>query len=146
MEERIKVLIEDWLDKVIEVYKDKLGDTELGNNITKSVEFDTNGFNIKLELNDYWKYVEEGRQPGKQPPMEDMLKLTKNIIPKPYILPNGKSVIPDERQLAFLIGRKIGRDGYEGNHFLGQTIEELNGELKEGIKNIIIEEVKNIIK
>lgn len=147
MEEKIKAAIDRWLDRLIDIYKDKLDDgSELGNNIDKVIEVNGDGFTIKLDLNDYWIYVEEGRQPGKQPPMDAMMELTRNVIPSPYVLPNGRSVMPTHRDIAFLVGRKIGRDGYKGKHYLEESVEYLREELKEEIRQILKEEVKNVLK
>ena len=63
----------------------------------------------------YWKYIEYGRRPGKFPPPNKILDWVKikPVIPRPV---NG--IKPTEKQLAFLISRKIARDGIEaGNQF-----------------------------
>lgn len=64
----------------------------------------------------YFKYLVHGRGPGKQPPPEAMLKFVQD---NPHILEEVRQVYKyiNERGLAFLIGRKIGREGtdiYQG--------------------------------
>lgn len=80
-----------------------------------SIEFETNKYSGSISLAYYWKYVEYGRRPGKFPPQNkilDWIKI-KPVIPRPV---NG--IKPTEKQLAFLISRKIARDGIEaGNQF-----------------------------
>lgn len=75
---------------------------------------------LSLSLEDYWKYVEEGRRPGKFPPPQKILEWirVKHIAPRPY---NGK--LPTEQQLAFLIGRKIAREGIKGTNDLNKAEE-----------------------
>lgn len=64
---------------------------------------------VDLSLADYWKYVEYGRRPGKFPPPDKILEWirVKPVLPRP--LANGK--LPTDKQLAYLIGRKIAREG-----------------------------------
>lgn len=59
---------------------------------------------------DYMKYLIYGRPPGNQPPVDAMLKFVES---NPEILPKAQIRFPylTEDGLAFLIGRKIGRDG-----------------------------------
>ena len=59
---------------------------------------------------DYAKYLIYGRPPGKQPPVEAMLKF---VEANPQILQAAQLTFPylTEGGLAFMIGRKIGRDG-----------------------------------
>lgn len=79
------------------------------------IQFETNKYSGSISLANYWKYVEYGRRPGKFPPPNkilDWIKI-KPVIPRPV---NG--IKPTEKQLAFLISRKIARDGIEaGNQF-----------------------------
>ena len=89
-------------------------------NLLNSVEFDleVNGrmFNVCLDWGDvdYWKYIEEGRNPGKFPPTNKILEWIriKPVIPRP----DSRGKLPTPKQLAFLIGRKIANEGYEGTH------------------------------
>lgn len=68
----------------------------------------TTMYAVDLSLADYWKYVEEGRRPGRFPPPDKIMKWIeiKPIMPRPF---NGR--LPTIKQLAFLIGRKIAREG-----------------------------------
>lgn len=79
------------------------------------IQFETNNYSGSISLAYYWKYVEYGRRPGKFPPQNkilDWIKI-KPVIPRPI---NG--IKPTEKQLTFLISRKIARDGIEaGNQF-----------------------------
>jgi len=79
------------------------------------IQFETNSYSGSISLANYWKYVEYGRRPGKFPPPNKILDWVKikPVIPRPV---NG--IKPTEKQLAFLISRKIARDGIEaGNQF-----------------------------
>lgn len=81
-----------------------------------SIEFAGNKCTGSISLASYWKYVEYGRRKGgKFPPFNKILDWVKvkPVIPRPI---NG--IKPTEKQLTFLICRKIARDGIEpGNQF-----------------------------
>lgn len=61
-----------------------------------------------IKARDYWKYVENGRRPGKFPPIDKIEKWIK-VKPVKPIAVNGRT--PSTRQLAFLIARSIATNG-----------------------------------
>lgn len=100
-----------------------------GNLITSvntKVDVDGTLFEIELQLEEYWKYVEEGRGAGGFPPVSKILEWIRVKPILPYPDRNGK--LPTENQLAFLIGRKIANEGFEGSNDLENTMEEVDYE------------------
>ena len=81
----------------------------LSQSVRYMVDRDGTTYAVDLSLQDYWKYVEYGRRPGRFPPLDKILQWirVKPVVPRP--MDNGK--LPTEKQLAFLIGRKIAEDG-----------------------------------
>lgn len=84
-------------------------------------------YQIVFDLADYWIYVENGRRPGKRPPISAIEKwiADKGIAPHPQS--NGK--IPSTKQLAFAISSKIAREGTQywqmgGTQVLHDAINE----------------------
>lgn len=100
-------------------------------NISFRVESNEGRFEIDFNMPDYWRYAENGRGPGKMPPEGSLLKWMqwKQILPSPMTLSNGKTVIPSMKSLEFLIRRKIGKYGTEGQHTWEQTENEIKSEL-----------------
>lgn len=103
-------------------------------------------YEVGLWLEDYWKYVEYGRKAGKFPPIDKIkewisVKPVKPVIPRP--MKNGK--LPTINQLAFLIARKIAREGIEPKNILKRTVEEVNNEMLMSIKMAIMEDLKRDI-
>lgn len=98
-------------------------------NLIESVQYHTviNGkeFAIDLELADYWKYVEDDTRPH-WPPMEKILEWVKAKPVLPTPMSNGK--LPTEKQLSFLISRKISEVGTTGTHDLERTMDEIDDE------------------
>lgn len=100
-------------------------------------------YEVGLWLEDYWKYVEYGRKAGKFPPID---KIEEWISVKPVIrrpMKNGK--LPTINQLAFLIARKIAKEGIEPKNILKRTVEEVNNEMLMSIKMAIMEDLKRDI-
>ena len=128
-----------------------------------------------------WQWLEHGRGPGKMPPEEPIIKwivhrgfpieiteaakkkikktskrlfITKSEITKSRKSLKQHSVLQKRKQLAFLIRRKIGKEGTRATHFFSNVItagliNDLKNVMKEKFKKDItitlIEEVKKEI-
>lgn len=92
---------------------------------------------ISIQLNEYWKFIEYGRKPGKYPPPDVIKKWisVKPVLPRP--LKNGK--LPTENQLAYLIGRKISKNGIKAKPFLKPTLTDFDlvGKVYDEVVNLI---------
>ena len=136
---------------IADQYKQNLEDSgrratgQLISSVNTRVSVDGSVFEIELQLEDYYYYVENGRGPGKFPPPEKILEWirVKPILPTPDI--NGK--LPTENQLAFLIGRKIANEGFEGTHDLENTMETVDYEtiIEEALDQDILECLDEIL-
>lgn len=142
----ITQVIQDLVDSIADIYRQNLESSKATGNLQNfqtHITLNDTTLSVSFELEDYWKYVEYGRTPGKQPPIdkiEEWIRV-KPIVPDPI---NGK--IPDTRQLAYLIARKIGREGTPAQHPLSNTMwsEEVNI-LINAIKRNISEQVYKYI-
>jgi hypothetical protein len=120
------------------------GTGKLVQSVNYEVKVDGDSYIVGLNLEEYWKYVEKGRGAGKFPPLskiQEWIK-AKPVIPRP--LASGK--LPTEKQLAYLIGRKIAKEGTQGQHIMDKTIEEVNNEMLMSIKMAILEDLTEDIK
>lgn len=133
--------------ELMELYKNKLqaDDVRATGKLMNAIkplsgEISQNVYIAGLRLLDYWKHIEYGRKPGKFPPPNAILNWvkTKPVTPRPYQLANGKTVIPTQQQLAFLIGRKIAREGIKPRTYLQESIDEL-----QDLVDTIVNEVMN---
>lgn len=97
------------------------GNGELVHSSTANITLNGTTYSIVLNLPDYWKYVEEGRRPGKFPPPDAIKKwiTVKGILPREI---NGR--LPSENQLSFLIGKKISNKGLQGEPLLADAIQK----------------------
>lgn len=122
--------LEEYAEKAKELYKRKLTDKginasyKLLNSVETVVRRNDDEFIVTINLEDYWIYVENGRGPGKFPPIDKILEWIRVKPVIPYSDSRGR--LPTEEQLAFLIARKIANEGTEGRKVLAETVEELN--------------------
>lgn len=123
----LKEALEMYGEVLAEAYREQIADTnafasgKLFDSVRHIVEVNDTTIELSLSLEEYWKWVEEGRAPGKFPPLnkiEDWIRI-KPIAP----YPDAKGKVPSNEQLAFLIGRKIARKGTEGKHLLDNALE-----------------------
>lgn len=91
---------------------------QLQDSAKTTVEYDGRYFCVYFEIQDYWKYVENGTRPHWPPidAIEQWIRV-KRLVPKAV---GGK--VPTTRQLAFLISRKISKVGTEGTKALQESI------------------------
>lgn len=75
-----------------------------------SFRVEVNGDSGKLLAADHFKYLVQGRGPGKFPPPDKMLEFVQN---NPQVYWDAQRVFANitEQGLAFIIGRKIAREG-----------------------------------
>jgi hypothetical protein len=82
----------------------------------------------KGKASDYFLARENGRRPGKQPPVSAILDWMRIKPIKLRDKESGKFKKPTEalkKQVAFLIARKIGRDGIKGWHAFDYAMENI---------------------
>lgn len=126
---------------------EKRASGRLEDNIGFEVNAKGSTLRVILDLEDYWRYVEHGRRPGaKWPPrkaIEEWIRV-KPVIPRVI---NG--IKPTERSLAFLIARKISRDGIKATNALSGAVEvakkDFNGYIGDAILQDVEDYVRNVL-
>ena len=120
------------------------GCTATGNLATNGkpfIKIENNIYTIGVSMEDYFQWAENGRKPGKFPPIEKIREWIriKPVLPTP--LKNGK--LPTENQLAFLISRKIALKGTEGSHMFEKTMNEFQivGKLYDAVAEYIMSKI-----
>lgn len=119
---------------------DRIATGDLLNSVEYIIEKDNRQIEVSLQLEEWWKYVEEDTKPHFPPPdaMLNYIK-AKPILPKPDN--NGK--LPTPNQLAYLIGRKISEVGTTGTHNVRDTVRLMNERYEEKIGQAISEDINN---
>lgn len=147
----LQAVLNQYREQLISLYRQKLLQTNtdatgtLGNTLNYIIETNEGLFELSLRIQDYWKYVEEGRGPGKYPPINDIKNWirVKPVTPTIY---NGK--LPTTDQLAYLIARKIHLRGTRGKYLLQASLDELSvfDLLDEAITKDLEIQVNNVFK
>lgn len=146
------------IERVLKEYADSVGDTyrsymqlggkdasgKLSQSAKAEVRHGGNRYEVVMHLEEYWKYVEYGRKPGKFPPPDKIREWVeiKPVIPRP--MKNGK--LPTVEQLSYLIGRKIAIKGIPPSPVLATTTRTLNEEFFDKIYEAIRLDVSNAVK
>lgn len=137
------------IQKIADLYKHQLEEDGVNasgtlSNFTTEYEYDGQHFIVYFNLVDYWKYAENGRGPGRFPPI-DAIKQWIQVKPVNPV-PDARGKVPSVNQLAFLIARKIANEGTQGKHSLTKAM--LSTEIDpiiENIKSILVEQIKQEI-
>lgn len=141
--------LNDFGKVIIDNYKSQLEAEQMNNGelyrtISYSVSTGTGGWVVSVSLENYWKYIEYGRRPGKMPPVsaiENWINV-KQIIPHSMTLKSGKTVIPTIPQLSFLIARSIGRRGIAPKPLFQKSFEAAKQQFMQVIKDAITQDIK----
>ena len=139
-------VLEELGREVAEQYKNNLRESghatrpdHLINSITTAVVVDDKAYKVVMQLNDYWKYLENGTEPH-WPPVDAIRSWIsyKPVLPRP-----GKDGrLPTPNQLAFLIGRKIAREGTTGTHDFEEARDETVARWESRIRAALVEDVR----
>ena len=147
--ENLTEVLNDFGYRLCRLYQQKLADRDINTTLktlSNSTYYYVNGdgrkFEVDIELEDYWKYIEKGRKAGsKMPPIsaiENWIKI-KPVLPRP--IDNGR--LPSTKQLAFLIARSIGIKGIKPKPILQESLDSVFDEFEQVIEMAIQLDLEN---
>lgn len=147
--EHVRGVLEEYAQAVRNLYQDNLirSDRIASGDLLNSVEYrviqDGTEYEVQLSLAEYWKYVEYDTKPH-WPPVSAIREWirVKPVLPRPDA--NGR--IPTPQSLAFLIGRKISREGTEGSHDLERAIDAVNREYRDKLVIALSQDTDTLMK
>ena len=118
---------------------------KLSKSIKGIVKQSGNWVTISIQMEEYWRYIENGTKPH-FPPIDAIKKWisVKPVLPRP--LKNGK--LPTTNQLAYLIGRKIAKKGTLPQPFLKPTLTDFDlvGKVYNEVVNLINKQITEEIE
>lgn len=149
-------VLEELAKDIRENYKEMLESNDhiasraLVDSIKTQVVVNGSEYEVTMTLADYWKWVENDTRPHWLPydkelhAFPDLLKWiqVKPVIPRPDA--NGR--IPTQKQLSYLIARKIATEGTTGTHDLEKTKENIIPWYKERISRALGHDMENYIR
>ena len=127
------------LYKDVLILHDHIATGTLLNSVRYVIDFNGREISVGLNLNEVWKWIENDTKPH-FPPMDKLIEWIKAKPVVPYKTYDGK--LPDTKQLAYLIGRKISEEGTKGTHDLKETVQALNYQYETRIAEAIAKDVQ----
>ena len=142
-------VLNDFADTFIELARQNLDQNgtnashNLYDSFEKIIEIGEDWFSVKISMADYGKYVENGRGPGRFPPID---KIKEWIEIKPVqIQPGMNGKYPTIDQLSFLIARKIANEGTEAQPFFEPAKQEAIMRFELAIDQAITDDIYDFI-
>lgn len=147
--DKLRETLNNFADYFIQSARNNLSDNntnasfDLYNSFEKIIEIGDDWFSVKISLEDYWYYVENGRKAGKFPPLP---KIQEWVNIKPVeALPDRNGRTPSVEQLTFLISRKIANEGTEPQPFFEPAKQDAVARFELAIDLAIAEDVDNYV-
>jgi hypothetical protein len=139
---------------------DRVSSAKLYQSIEVDIERGSKKISFELKMEDYWKFVDEGRKAGgKMPPIDAILKFINFRRIKPI---NNKKIVKDKKakkisrdrankQLAYLIARKIQKRGIKPTHFYSNVVnntfkEQFKEDISKAFKGDVLVSIRDIKK
>ena len=123
--------------------EDRLVDSVDANQVQAMIREGDEAWTVTINLNEYWKYVENDTRPHWPPPSAILRWVEiKPVLPHPDA--NGR--IPSPRSLAYLIGRKISREGTTGSHDFKTAQETTIERFRVRIRVAMVRDVQNYVR
>lgn len=146
-----RAVLEEYAKHIVQRYRENLAQggrdasRKLSDTVSAEVVVGETVVSVELTLQDYWYYVDNGRKAGKMPPISKIEQWVrvKPIEPRPF----GKSgkQTPSPRQVAYLIARKIGREGTKGTQDLKNASENTYSTFKARLEQALAEDVSDFV-
>ena len=129
MEDPIKIIgVTEICNQIADIYRKKMDAADYNKqgelyNFKWTTEWKDNLFEVYFDLPQYFHFAENGRRPGKMPPVNKILQWIefKHLVPRSN---NGR--VPTTKQLAFAISKHIALHGTKGKHLFEKTLDDQN--------------------
>ena len=132
-----KAVLQNWGEEVLQSMRNVLigagknASGELVSSLKFTVDFANEELDIEFEMAPYGRYVDSGRAPGKQPPIDSI---------KPWLRIKG---IPETA--AFPIAKAIGKRGIAATPFFESTVDSMKAKLISQLTAAYAKDVTNYI-
>lgn len=140
-----KTLVEKYRQGLTD--RDHIATGNLYRSVSSEVTLNGQSFIVEFRMPEYGEYLEQGTNPHFPPlnAIENWIRV-KRIVPRP----DSQGRLPTEKQLAYLIGRKIDERGTKGTHIWEKanqlTYNEWNKLIDEAITLDLNENLEEILQ
>lgn len=121
-----KVLNDISLEALTE-YKRQLGDSRIADTLTVQVENNDTEYTISFMVQDYWKWIENGRGPGVGTKKTGDETFINSLIKwaQRKKLPSGSNSLKQTESFAYAVKRHIEKNGIKAKNTLKNTMEDI---------------------
>lgn len=104
-------------------------------------------FGIDIMMLDYWDYVDKGRKAGKMPPVGKIEQWLSYPNVRDKLSGFRDKPVQNPQSLAYVIARKIAREGTEGNNFATDVFESglLEGKITDALENSLQGDIEQLL-
>jgi hypothetical protein len=82
------------------------------------------GFKLTVEMESYYRYVEDGRKAGKRPPIQSIYEWIQNKKSVQTLISRSTDRVKATRSLAYVISKKIAKHGTKAQPFIRQNVND----------------------
>ena len=124
-------IVQNWGNELIAQMQNRLrinktnATSSLSQSIEPQITGTQSGYRLTVLMEDYWQYVEEGRKPGKMPPIKNIYEWIRYKRPIQDKIQQSPDKIAATKSLAYVIARKIGQKGTKAQPFVTPSLKQV---------------------
>lgn len=124
-------IVQNWGNELIAQMQNRLrinktnATSSLSQSINPEIKGTQRGYRLTVLMEDYWQYVEEGRKPGKMPPIKNIYEWIRYKRPIQDKIQQSPDKIAATKSLAYVIARKIGQKGTKAQPFVTPSLKQV---------------------
>ena len=124
-------IVQNWGNELIAQMQNRLrinktnATSSLSQSIEPQIKGTQSGYRLTVLMQDYWQYVEEGRKPGKMPPIKNIYEWIRYKRPMQDKIQQSPDKIAATKSLAYVIARKIGQKGTKAQPFVTPSLKQV---------------------
>ena len=124
-------IVQNWGNELIAQMQNRLrinktnATSSLSQSIEPQIKGTQSGYRLTVLMEDYWKYVEEGRRAGKMPPIKNIYEWIRYKRPIQDKIQQSPDKIAATKSLAYVIARKIGQKGTKAQPFVTPSLKQV---------------------
>lgn len=124
-------IVQNWGNELIAQMQNRLrinktnATSSLSQSIEPQIKGTQRGYRLTVLMEDYWQYVEEGRKPGKMPPIKNIYEWIRYKRPIQDKIQQSPDKIAATKSLAYVIARKIGQKGTKAQPFVTPSLKQV---------------------
>tara|TARA_Y100001973_G_scaffold99634_1_gene159140 strand:- start:495 stop:953 length:459 start_codon:yes stop_codon:yes gene_type:complete len=146
MAKKVRQILEEYKDKIVSQLKDRIIQRDLvaSSDLLNSISAETTDRSIIVSAIDYATFVDEGRSPGRRPPVNKILEWVESKN-----LESNNDKYKKHRDMAWAIANGIAKFGtierfdYQGGDFIDYVTDNIVASLTEELQDGYLDDLNN---